>query len=848
MSDQTGACGLRCEGCPFKTRCIGTKGPEDSPFVIVGESPGNNELREGRPFVGDSGKLLDAVLNGAGLNSLGIEPYILNALSCYPPQSAKQGADGKKRMEMAVRACQSRVISQITKHPRKVILCLGAAATWSVTNDFRAAITKERGRVIPVPYAEHGAVLAVHPAFLMRNGGGLPFWKSDIKRAVRLLRGESDDAWTDPTWSLVTRPSELMDLAERCHNAPYNTSDLETDQLHWFGGRILCAGITNGDGDHVWIIPEDTIYKNLPLVRRIYSKGVWSWHNSLFDTTWLNAPQHEVPATADIDTMLMSYSLNENRGFHDLDQVAQHLLGAPKHKHMLDKYLPSKKSSYRVIPPEILYKYNAIDLKKQHLIYPPLLARVDADSHSKKLYHGLLIKAVPEIMHMRLHGVLVDAAKVRENEEHVQAELDSWDAKINEFAKIHIGAPINCGSSQQLAVLLYDKMGLKIPGTRSTDEDTIIQLQRRYDHPIFNMILNRRELAKRKGTYVSNLLYKKDGKKILLGQGHMKADGCVYPDFALHRTTTGRLAGADPNLLNQPRSVIIRDQYIARPGKLFVEVDENQAELRSLAVMSGDPTLLEIYTKNEISIHDVTTASFFGSKEQLRDDPELLERTIHLLQYFQADRSPETVYKEAKMRGKAVNFGVVYGREAYSLAMEFNISVKEADRWIRQWMETYPKAAEFIEWCRRKPLERRDLITVFGRKKRHGVVSREALKGLQNEAANFPHQSTASDIMLETVVRVGPVLREKWDAWCWNEVYDAVYYEVDIDENKVAESIKFVQDTVTQVPRDHGITRVPFLGDAKIGFAWGSMKPWKGSIAATLGEDAINKALMRRAA
>lgn len=840
---------LRCEACPFKTRCIGTKGPEDSPFVIVGESPGNNELREGKPFVGESGRLLDAVLNEAGLKSLGIEPYIINALSCYPPAGAKQGADGKKKMETATRACQSRLIAQITAHPRKVILCLGAAASWSVTNKFGLAITKERGRIIPVPYAEEGAVLAVHPAFLMRNGGGLPFWKADIKCAIKLLRGEKANEWTDPTWSLVTRPSEIIDLIERCHAAPYNTADLETDQLHWFQdplatdpmarGRILCAGITNGDGDHVWIIPETAFYNNLPLMRKLFGKGMWAWHNSLFDVTWLRAPQHKIHATADIDTMLMSYTLNENRGFHDLDQVAQFRIGAPKHKGMLGKYLPNKSSSYRNVPPDVLYHYNAIDLKKQHLIYPPLLSAIDADQHSKKLYHSLLIPAVEEFVWMKLHGVEIDAEVVRYNEKHLEEEIAKFDEAINVYARTHIGIPINIGSPKQLGELLYDKMGLKLPGTRSTDKDTIIQLQRRYDHPIFNLILNRRELAKRKGTYVTNLLQKKRGSKILLGEGHMRRDGCVYPDFALHRTTTGRPAGAYPNLLNQPRGPLIRSQYRARRRKLFVEVDENQAELRSLAVMSGDPVLLDIYTKNEISIHDVTTSEFFGSKKQMEEDPACLEKAIHLLQYYQEDRSPKRIYGEAKMRGKAVNFGVVYGREAYSLAMEFNISVKEADRWIRLWMETYPKAAEFIEWCRRKPIEGRDLITVFGRKKRHGMVSREALKGLQNEAANFPHQSTASDIMLETVIRCGPRLREEWEAFCWNEVYDAVYYEIDIDEDKVADSIRFVQETITQVPIDYGITRVPFLGDAKVGFTWGTMREWQGSIAATLGDDPL---------
>jgi len=275
--------------------------------------------------------------------------------------------------------------------------------------------------------------------------------------------------------------------------------------------------------------------------------------------------------------------------------------------------------------------------------------------------------------------------------------------------------------------------------------------------------------------------------------------------------------------------------------------------------MSGDPILLDIYTKNEISIHDVTTAAFYGSLEDMRHNEAVLSKAIHQLQYFggpggdkdvkcsgcgeviparaNAHFCPEMVYKEAKMRGKAVNFGIVYGREAHSLAMEFDISVYEAQRWIDTWMETYKVAAKFIEWCRSRPTHKKDLVTVFGRKKRHGVVSLERLKGIQNEAANFPHQSTASDIMLEAVINVGPILRNKFDAYCWNEVYDAVYFEIDIDENKVAEAIKLVQDTIVAIPPKYGLTRVPFLADAKLGLDWGHMKDWKGSIAATLGEN-----------
>ena len=307
----------------------------------------------------------------------------------------------------------------------------------------------------------------------------------------------------------------------------------------------------------------------------------------------------------------------------------------------------------------------------------------------------------------------------------------------------------------------------------------------------------------------------------------------MHADYKLHGTTTGRLAGADPNMLNQPRGPLIRTQFVAAPKRIFVEVDLNQAELRSLALMSNDPILMDIYTKNEVSIHDVTTGEFYAPKKDVLNNPEVCEKVRHQLM-LHADVEPERVYGEAKMRGKAVNFGIVYGREAFSLSREHDVTIKEAQRWIDSWLDLYKGAAEFIDWCRRAPLENRTLITAYGRKKRPGAVGRETLRNLQNEFANFPHQSTASDILLEAAIEVQPVLAERWNAHIWNELYDAIYFEVEDNDELIAEAIAYVQGVITRVPRDRGLLRIPFLGDAKVGYTWGTMKDWKGSVAASL--------------
>lgn len=827
-------CDHRCADCPFKTKTIGSKGPVDSPFVIVGESPGSRELIAGKPFMGPSGLMLNQVLKEVGFDDLGIEPFVMNALSCYPKDK------DIRTMRTASKACQQRVWDTIRQHPRKVILTLGAAAAWSVTNDFKIAVTRDRGKMLQAPdLCSDGVVLTVHPAYLMRNGGVYPFWKKDIASSVALFKGDinTEGGFIPPTWSVIESREQYAAMVRKLHNIvkpPMITGDVETDSLYAHTGRMLMLGIT-WDGDHVTIIPEDILYDNWDITKVLVEQPGprWNWHNGKFDVRWFR--RHGAHARVDEDTMLLSYCLNENRGVHDLDQVAQTYISAPAHKKEIAKYLPNKNTSYRVIPKPELHKYAAYDIAKTHRQWAVMHEMVFADQYLKRQYEKLLIPASNLLPEVEAYGVRVSMTRIMDNERTHEAQIKELDAKINVYAQKHLGHDINIGSWQQLKKLLYGKMGL---GRMSdaTDEDALIQIKRKFNHPIVDLLLERREIAKRKGTYITNLHDRVDEKGKFI-PGRIDEDQRVRATFKLHGTTSGRLAGADPNLLNQPRGPIIRGQYVAGKGKVFVEVDLNQAELRSLAQMSKDPILLDIYTKNEISIHDVTTAAFFGSKKEMKENENIREAARRQL-FLGPEFTAEEIYKEAKMRGKAVNFGIVYGREAFSLAEEFNIPVAEAQRWINKWFETYPGAKKFIEECRALPNQRKSITTVFGRRKRPGVVSSENLKGLQNEYANFPHQSVASDIMLTTFIEVYYPLRERWDAYIWNELYDAIYYEVDADADKIAESIAYVQEVITRVPREVGLTRVPFLGDAKIGLDWGHMQDWEGKH--TL-EEVLNK-------
>lgn len=846
---------FRCAGCPNKTGCIGGRGPIDSPFVIVGESPGATELATGKPFMGPSGKILDDILAEVGFGDLGVEPYITNALSCHPGREKTIPA-----MQHATACCQARLRAELESHPRDVILCLGASAAWSVTGDYDVKITRDRGQVRQSSLARRGVVLAVHPAYLLRFGGGLPFWKRDLKAAVDLYKGEYPLVWQEPTWEVVDTREQLELVVKDYTTTPNTraTGDYETTGFNPLFNDVLCLGITKGSGNLVHIISEKCYYENLDLVKVLleHPNIKWTWHNGKFDVQWAWVSGLEygqkgiidpaIRARVDEDTMLLSYCLNENAGFHDLDQVAQAWIQAPSHKKAMDKYYKmGPHYNLRNAPLDELYKYNAFDLSKTHKVHVPLWEEVSKDKRLTHLYKNILIPASHLFARMEMHGIKVDKEKVKENLLKENAALKDINERLQGYAREYLGREINFGSYIQLRELLFRAMKLGTPGTdrawkeQKSDECALIDIQRRTNHPIIHDQLEYREIIKRRGTYVLPLIdhWKTPSgqKKPRLCKSIVAPDGRLYFNLLLHGTTTGRPACRNPNLLNQPRGPMIRSQYVAEEGNILVEVDLNQAELRCLAILSGDPLLLEIYTKNEVSIHDVTTDAFFATKELMETDPAVLNRCADLLQYF-GERTPKLVRHEAKMAAKTVNFGIVYGREAHSIAQVFNVSHQEAQRWIDTWLSTYSGAADYIRKCRNTVVNNQKMVTPFGRMKRVGVATPETLHALQNEAANYPHQSIAHDITLSAGLECEEYLHSL-GGFFWLDLYDALYFEIPAKDELVIPAIQRLQEVMTRIPRDYGMTRIPFIGDAKIGYTWGTMKDWKGSIRATLGED-----------
>jgi DNA polymerase-1 len=799
-----------CPDCPFGGPKVGSKGNPNSKLVIIGESPGKNELKDKIPFVGDSGKVLDlALLQEGG----GEEPFFINALQCW---SGKRDDKDPEQIAAATKICANRVLKQIAQAPREVVLALGSSALWSVTENYGLKITQERGKVLPSPLARRGIIPSVHPAFIMSGGANATFqqFMRDVKYARSLAQGGATKKPPDIRYRVAQTYRDIVRWSRLFTYADYIAADIETSGFDHLSDRILCVGFSLHPG-YVYVVPEHLVKHVHLLFNR---RARYIWHNGKFDVKFL-WQAGITNARCDEDTMLLSYALDEIGGIHDLEQVASDWLNSPNWKAMLEQHLPKKGASYSFIPKHVLHHYMALDIGNTHAIFNVLRELVRADKHLEKLYTRTLMPASTFLAKVESRGIHVDLEKVKENDTAYLERIAEHKAFILAQAETFTDSKYTeklAGSPKQLKQLLYEDLGLKAPKGK---EGTGIKILEKLNHPVVESLKKYRKVAKEHGTYIKPLLGTKKVATII------RIDGRVHCTYLLHGTRTGRLASRNPNLQNVPRNPIIRGQYVAAPGRRLVEVDLNQAELRILACFSKDPELCKIYTTAGMSLHDEVRAEIWGHPKDY--SPSMLAQQLNKFRL-----TPETRYDEKgadllvaeqKMRAKNVNFGVVYGITASGLAEQTESPVGDCQSWIDKWFGKFRLAGEFIERCKNAPFEGKTLITPFGNKKRPNCVSKELARGMMNEYANFPEQSSASHCTLHAGVELEEELSIVYDAHVCNLIHDALLIDAPDDDEICAEVAKITIAKMEEVPKRWGFIQVPFVAEAKQGYRWGSL-------------------------
>ena len=604
-------CDQFCAECPYKAdspKIMGSSGPLDAQIVVVGEGATPLDYARNEPLAGGAKSFLTQVFDSLGMIEEFGEPLYIHALNCFPKDnksSDKQkgegkGNGGKNKYKKATTLCTSSLEAKIKQHPRKLVISLGAGPMHMFTGNNKLKILNERGTLMDsrTDLAEHGVLICVGSRYMLSGAGSVKQFRSDIEFGLSAVRGLETKLYKAPTYEIFNTDDHIkyQHLVKKLEQHGQNIvgADIETGGFDFWRDEVLELGVTL-DGKHVYIIPPELIDNQL-----FNNNTKWVWHNGKFDIKflwYLGATK----ARVDEDTMLMSYVLDELKGIHGLEQVGWDWLRAPDYKHMIKPYLPNKKTSYREIPVDIRRKYCATDVALTYQLHAPLSAAVQANALCHLNYTKVLIPASAYLTEIEWNGIQVDLEWVKKYEREMSSELAYLNRVFQGYAILYTGNEVNTNSPAQLKNFLYKKMGLGHPH-QSTDRKTLSRLP---EHPVINTLLKIRKIQKRYSTYIIPLLTKVD------------ENGRIHATYKIHGTVTGRLASSDPNMQNMPRFSAVRGSFAVSVckhtgrKKVMLECDLSQAELRSLAELSGDEELLRIMSDSSISLHDEVSGDIF---------------------------------------------------------------------------------------------------------------------------------------------------------------------------------------------------------------------------------------------
>ena len=451
------------------------------------------------------------------------------------------------------------------------------------------------------------------------------------------------------------------------------------------------------------------------------------------------------------DTMVLSYLLEPNWGKHGLDRIALHYLhetktpyeevtGKGKAAATMDQVAVEKAAPYACLDATL-----ALELGR--LLWEKVRAK-----GLDRLYEDIERPLVDVLARMEMAGVRVDPAVLKAMSKELEGELGRLEKAVHEEA----GCVFNINSPRQLAEVLFHKLGLqagrrtKVTKGFSTSIDVLEELADL--HPLARHVLDYRQMAKLKSTYA-------DALTELIHPDSGRIHTCYNQTVA----STGRLSSSEPNLQNIPArgpwGVRFRRAFVADPGHVLLAADYSQVELRVLAHLSGDPALIETFLAGR-DIHEETARLVFG----------------------------EAAGAEARRRAKIINFSIIYGTSAFSLARELGTSTAEAQKFIDRYFAELPKVREFLDRTVEEARERGFSETIFGRQRQVPELrapDRNLQQAGRRIALNNPVQGSAADIIKRAMLRADRALaagglRTRMTL----QVHDELVFEVPEGEEK----------------------------------------------------------------
>ena len=591
------------------------------------------------------------------------------------------------------------------------------------------------------------------------------------------------------TFHCLQSIAELENAFARLHSAEWIAIDTETNSLAAHDASLVGFSFC-GDAEHSYYVPlfhqdmeqpqisGDTALKALE--KFLHGKKVCG-QNLKFDWNVFRAKGLELPAKLlAFDTMLAAYVL-EPEGRHNLDLLALKYLNRTNISY--SSVTNNGKITFSEVPLEQAKDYAAEDAYVAFRLREILQAELEKQPPLEKVFREIDLPLVAVLADMEWEGVKVDVPLLHSLSREFGTEL----AELEKKAHVLAGREFNLASPKQLAKILFEDLQLPVIKKTKTGYSTDVEVLEKLapQHPLPALILEHRELSKLKSTYVD----------VLPELAH-KGSGRVHTSYNLTVAATGRLSSSDPNLQNIPirtkTGKRVRAAFIAREGFSLLGADYSQIELRILASMSGDPTLCRAFQENQ---------------------------DIHALMAAQIFQVPlDQVTPELRGQAKAINFGILYGKSAFSLAEELGISRATASDIIKKYFERTPTVRGFLDQLIHSAKDKGYAETVFGRRRRiEGIDSKnKMILGMaERMAVNTPIQGTAADLIKLAMQKVHKELHG-FKSKLILQVHDELVIEV--EHSELERVRKLVKNCMESAGGQH--FQVPMVVDIGVGDNW----------------------------
>ena len=596
---------------------------------------------------------------------------------------------------------------------------------------------------------------------------------------------------------IVDTPAKLKALVKELNAATLIAFDTETTSVEEMQANLVGISLAVKEGQGYYIPVGHLTGTNLPLEDVLDAlrapmtnpKIGKTAHHAKYDFIML-AKQGLRVSPLTFDTMLAEFIVDPSSRNMGLKNLAFARLG-DEMTHIEDLIGKGKKQiSMAEVAIESAAAYAASDAESTLRLVPVMQAELKRIPGGEKLLEEIDLPLTPVLADMEMEGILLDLPFLKTMSVELTKRLVEIEKQVYEM----VGKAFNINSTQQLSDVLFNKLGLKADaswktasGHYSTNAEVLETL--RGQHPLVDLVLEQRELSKLKSTYVDALPLSVD-----------PSTGRVHTSYSQIGAVTGRLSSNNPNLQNIPiRTELgrkVRNAFIAPKGSMLISVDYSQIELRLAAHMSGDEAMQAAFRAGQ-DIHSTTAAAIYN---------------IPL----------ENVTKDMRRHAKAINFGLIYGMSAFGLTRSTELTLAEAEDFVKAYFEKFPGVKRYLDGIRKSAAADGYVETLLGRRRYFPALKAQTNKAMKNreerEAINAPIQGTAADIMKIAMLKIPSALaKAKLKGKMLLQVHDELVIECPQAE------LDATVRTVRQVMESAYPLNIPLETEARAGLNWGEM-------------------------